>query len=118
MTNVTVGVFGATGLTGRRVVSNALEHGHTVRTMARNPSKLEIEHPDLSVIEGDFENIAAGDQSTSRELTISVISAMKASRCSAAPACSGGTSTVVLATPQITRSTRTGINSIAGCRGT
>lgn len=62
MSNVTVGVFGATGLTGRRVVSHALEHGHAVRALARNPSKLGIEHPDLSVIEGDFENVAALQQ--------------------------------------------------------
>ncbi len=65
MSNVTVGVVGSTGFTGRRVVSHALEQGHTVRAMARNPGKLDIENSSLTVIEGDFANVAALQETVS-----------------------------------------------------
>ncbi len=59
MSAMTVGVFGATGLTGSKVVGHALEQGHTVRALARSPLKLGIERSNLTVIPGDFENVAA-----------------------------------------------------------
>jgi putative NADH-flavin reductase len=48
-----VTVFGATGRTGQHVVEEALEAGHSVKAFARTPSKLEIAHPDLEVVQGD-----------------------------------------------------------------
>lgn len=47
-------MFGATGGLGQHVVRAALEGGHSVRAHARSPHKLEIEHEQLSVIEGDL----------------------------------------------------------------
>ena len=46
-------VVGATGGTGREVVSQALERGHVVTALVRNPSKLQIKHPQLKIVQGD-----------------------------------------------------------------
>ena len=46
-------IFGSTGGTGRQLVQQALEQGHTVTAFARNPAKLEIQHPNLKVVQGD-----------------------------------------------------------------
>ena len=45
-------VFGATGRTGRHFTSLALEQGHRVRALARNPAKMESGHPHLEVHPG------------------------------------------------------------------
>jgi putative NADH-flavin reductase len=46
-------IVGATGGTGRQLVAQALERGLTVTALARSPSRLRIEHPRLTVIQGD-----------------------------------------------------------------
>jgi putative NADH-flavin reductase len=46
-------IFGSTGSIGRRLVVQALEQGHTVTAFARNPAKLEIEHANLTIVQGD-----------------------------------------------------------------
>ncbi|MDJ0899768.1 MAG: SDR family oxidoreductase [Xenococcus sp. MO_188.B8] len=46
-------IFGSTGGTGRQVVQQALEQGHTVTAFARDRSKLDIQHPNLKVVQGD-----------------------------------------------------------------
>ena len=55
-------IFGATGTVGRELVTQALEVGHTVIAFARDPSKLEIEHPSLEIIEGDVMDSAIVDR--------------------------------------------------------
>lgn len=55
-------IFGATGTVGRELVTQALEVGHTVTAFARHPSKLEIEHPSLEIIEGDVMDSALVDR--------------------------------------------------------
>lgn len=50
---MTLTVFGATGRTGRHVVDQALAAGHTVVAFARTPSKLALDHPSLSIVEGN-----------------------------------------------------------------
>ncbi|RAJ05361.1 putative NADH-flavin reductase [Chitinophaga skermanii] len=47
-------VFGATGATGKEIVSQALAKGHTVTAFARDPSKIEIKHPHLRIVKGDI----------------------------------------------------------------
>ncbi len=46
-------VIGATGGTGRELVSQALERGLQVTALARDPTRLQIDHPNLSVVQGD-----------------------------------------------------------------
>jgi putative NADH-flavin reductase len=46
-------IIGATGGTGRHLVTGALERGCNVTALVRNPSKLEITHPRLTVIQGN-----------------------------------------------------------------
>jgi Trk K+ transport system NAD-binding subunit len=53
--NVTI--FGGTGATGLLVIQKALSAGHTVTAFARTPSKISIQHNNLSVIEGGLTDI-------------------------------------------------------------
>ncbi len=55
-------IFGATGTVGRELVTQAFEMGHTVTAFARDPSKLEINHPSLEIIEGDVMDPALVDR--------------------------------------------------------
>ena len=55
-------IVGATGGTGRQLVAQALERGLTVTAFARDPARLTIAHPQLTVLRGDVldgESIAA-----------------------------------------------------------
>ena len=45
-------VFGATGLTGGLVLSQALEQGHEVMALVRDPSRVSLSHPRLTVLGG------------------------------------------------------------------
>lgn len=59
-------VFGASGATGSQVVAQALEAGHTVTAVVRNPTTFLMQHPKLFVIKGDvmmretFSNVVHG----------------------------------------------------------
>jgi len=46
-------VFGATGGTGREVVKQALDRGHEVTIIVRNPMSFSIQHPRLKIVQGD-----------------------------------------------------------------
>ncbi|MEL6345930.1 MAG: SDR family oxidoreductase [Myxococcota bacterium] len=46
-------VFGATGGTGRHAVTQALADGHDVTAFVRTPSKLDLQHPRLTIVQGD-----------------------------------------------------------------
>ena len=47
-------VIGATGGTGRELVLQALEQGHTVTAFVRNPQRMPIRHEQLILIEGNI----------------------------------------------------------------
>ena len=49
-------LWGATGLTGSEILSQALNAGHKVKAVARKPSMIEVEHVNLSVVQGDVFN--------------------------------------------------------------
>ena len=55
-------VFGATGGIGRNIVEQALNAGHCVTAMARDPSALAIEHPNLKIVKGDVFQPATFDK--------------------------------------------------------
>jgi len=46
-------VVGATGGTGRALLAQALDRGLIVTALARNPARLALEHPRLTVLRGD-----------------------------------------------------------------
>lgn len=46
-------IVGATGRTGRELVTQALERGYVVTAFVRRPAKLQISHPQLKVKQGD-----------------------------------------------------------------
>jgi putative NADH-flavin reductase len=55
-------IFGSTGSIGRQLVEQALEQGHTVTAFARNPEKLDIQHTNLKVVQGDVMDSASVEQ--------------------------------------------------------
>ena len=52
-------VIGATGRTGRHLVTQALERGYAVTAFARDPSQLEVRHPRLTIAQGDVLDAAS-----------------------------------------------------------
>ena len=50
-------VFGANGGIGSKVVEQALEAGHQVTAVVRRPSSITIQHPQLTVVQGDVLNL-------------------------------------------------------------
>ncbi|XP_019954570.2 flavin reductase (NADPH)-like [Paralichthys olivaceus] len=49
-----IAVLGATGQTGQFLVNQALQQGHMVTAIVRNPGKLAIHHDNLKVVEADI----------------------------------------------------------------
>src|SRR5215471_9290344 len=49
-------IFGAAGATGRIVVERALDQGHEVTAFDRNTAPLTIQHPKLTLVQGDIFN--------------------------------------------------------------
>lgn len=47
-------IIGATGGTGRQLVLQALERGYEVTALVRNPARLQINHPQFTVVQGDI----------------------------------------------------------------
>jgi putative NADH-flavin reductase len=68
-------VIGATGGTGRSVVTQALDAGHTVTAIVRNPNKLGMRHDRLRVLACDITGGGPTLPSASRDQDV-VISAL------------------------------------------
>ncbi|MEO6520301.1 MAG: NAD(P)-dependent oxidoreductase [Mucilaginibacter sp.] len=51
-----VAIIGANGNIGSRIVEEALNRGHVVTGIARNPEKLAFTHPNLTFVKGDALN--------------------------------------------------------------
>jgi putative NADH-flavin reductase len=51
-----IAVLGASGRTGRHLVSQALAAGHEVRILVRKPEAIRESHPRLTVLTGDAED--------------------------------------------------------------
>ncbi|XP_037536170.1 flavin reductase (NADPH)-like [Nematolebias whitei] len=49
-----IALLGATGQTGQHLVRQALEQGHTVTAVVRNPEKLVVHHDNLKVVKADI----------------------------------------------------------------
>ena len=50
-------VFGSTGSIGKMVVEQALAANHHVTAFLRDPAKLSVAHPNLTLVKGDVMNI-------------------------------------------------------------
>lgn len=46
--------MGATGQTGQHLVQQALQQGHSVTAVVRNPAKLTVQHDNLKVVEANI----------------------------------------------------------------
>ena len=67
-------VFGASGGMGIKVVGQALEAGHNVTAFLRTPSKIAIQHPNLTLFQGDVMDADAVENAiTGQEVVISVL---------------------------------------------
>ena len=52
-------VYGATGKVGTHVVQEALDRGHNVFAVSRNPAKIEMRHDNLTAVKGDLLDAAS-----------------------------------------------------------
>ena len=67
-------VFGASGGTGLEVVKQALEAGHVLIAFVRTPSKMDIQHPNLTLFQGDVMDASAVEKAIAgQEAVISTI---------------------------------------------
>lgn len=64
-------ILGATGPTGRQLVSQALQNGHDVAVVVRNPSRLKEKHERLQVTTGDIFNIDLAEVFTDKDVVLS-----------------------------------------------
>lgn len=55
-------VLGASGRTGRHLITQALERGHTVTAFARTPTKIVVSNEHLHIVQGDIHNPGAVEQ--------------------------------------------------------
>lgn len=60
-------VFGATGKIGTHVVQEALDRGHQVTAVSRNPAKVLMQHDNLTVVEGDLLDKASVAKTVARK---------------------------------------------------
>jgi putative NADH-flavin reductase len=68
-------LFGATGGTGKQVFLQALQQGHTVTVVVRNPSKITVTNPDLKIIQGDVLTTLPDDAFTGQDAVICCLGA-------------------------------------------
>ncbi|MDH3418928.1 MAG: NAD(P)H-binding protein [Gammaproteobacteria bacterium] len=47
-------VYGATGEVGSHIVREALQRGHRVAAVSRDPAQIAMQHPNLSAVRGDL----------------------------------------------------------------
>jgi putative NADH-flavin reductase len=67
-------VFGASGRMGMKVVEQALEAGHKVTAFLRTPSKIAIQHPNLTLFQGNVMDAAAVENAVAgQEVVLSVL---------------------------------------------
>ncbi len=52
----TIALFGITGRTGLPLAGMLLDAGYKIKALARNPDKLTVKHPNLTVTKGDVLN--------------------------------------------------------------
>ncbi len=77
---VTIALFGGTGRTGHRVLARALAAGYEVRALVRDPGRLTVSSPALTVIGGDvLDPRAVGDTVAGSDVVLSLFGQVKGS---------------------------------------
>jgi uncharacterized protein len=80
-------VFGANGRVGRRVVAEALERGHDVTAVVRDPEKHSLQGDGLTVVGGDATDPASvADVAAGHDLAISAVGPSSADALETVPA--------------------------------
>lgn len=70
-----IALFGATARSGREIIRQGLDRGHTIKGFARTPSKLGIEHENLTLFKGDiYERDTIDPVLEGHEVVVSMIS--------------------------------------------
>jgi putative NADH-flavin reductase len=65
--NMHIAIFGATGVTGRCLVEQALDQGYDVTAFARNPASVTTQHVRLSIVRGDVFDSATVRQAVANQ---------------------------------------------------
>lgn len=69
-----IALFGANGTIGQRIAQEALNRGHEVTAVVRNPASLKTIHPNLSITTGDVLNPSSVAQvSAGQDAVISAV---------------------------------------------
>ena len=55
-------LYGATGIVGQRILQEALQRGHEVTAVVRDPSRLAVTNNHLTVVTGDVTDAASMDE--------------------------------------------------------
>ena len=55
-------IFGGTGGTGLELTRQALEHGHNVRVLVRNPNRMPLVNPNMRLVLGNVLDQESRDQ--------------------------------------------------------
>jgi len=88
-------IFGATGGTGRQLIEQALAQGHIVTAFDRSLAGFTIEHPNLTLVQGDVFNQEQVDAAVAgQDAVICVLGVRPTVQ---APVCSTGTEHIVAA---------------------
>jgi putative NADH-flavin reductase len=88
-------IFGAAGATGRIAVERALEQGHEVTAFDRHTAPLTIQHPKLTLIQGDIFNPSQVEAAIAGQ--DAVISVLGVRPGVTTPVCSEGTEHIIKA---------------------
>ncbi|WP_035845171.1 NAD(P)-dependent oxidoreductase [Kitasatospora azatica] len=69
-----IAVFGANGTIGSRIVREALNRGHQVTAVVRDPAKITEQHPSLTVVKGDvLEPVSVRAAATGQDVLVSAV---------------------------------------------
>jgi len=75
-----IALFGGTGKTGKEFLALALEEGYTVKSLVRNASKVDQQHANLEVIQGDVLDAADVEQTVAgTDIVVSLFGHVKGS---------------------------------------
>jgi len=92
-------IFGGAGGTGRVVVEQALEKGYEVTAFDRHPQALTIQHPKLSIVQGDIFDPAQVEAAiVGQDVVICVLGVKPGVTI---PVCSKGTENIVAAMQKV-----------------